>query len=131
MIAKLDTGNELKDSIFGDPVIIVSEDKIKNMIDKELIKILKNEKLEIPHIYMNKIKLISYKTIAGEGIKTGIKLDKLVIYENDKEKECKAIMILSEMIFKNYDALIGKSLLEGGFEYENNSFNKIKNKGTI
>lgn len=131
LIAKLDTGNELKDSIFGDSVIVVSEEKIKNKLDNELIKILNNERLEIPEKYKNRIKLISFKTISGEGIKIGIKLDKVIINAESKNIESRAIMILSDKRFLNYDALIGMNLLEGGFEYEDNSFNKIKNKGII
>ena len=131
LLAKVDTGNELKDSIFGDAVIIVSDEKIKNKLEEELIRILNNERLEIPDKYKNKIKLISFKTISDEGIKIGIKLDKILINKDDKNIESKAIMILSERKFRNYDALIGINLLEGGFEYEDNSFNKIKNKGII
>lgn len=127
LIAKVDTGNELRDSIFGDAVIVVAEEKIKNKIDEELIKILNNERLEIPDRYKNKIKLISYKTISGEGIKIGIKLNKFIIYTETKKIENRATMILTERKFNGYDALIGNSLLEGGFENEDISFNKIKN----
>ncbi|MBO5141844.1 MAG: sigma-E processing peptidase SpoIIGA [Clostridia bacterium] len=131
MLAKLDTGNELRDTLFGYPVIVASEEKIKGKVDEELIKILNNERLEIPEIYKNKIKLISFKTISGEGIKTGIKVDKIIIYEGTKQIEGKAIMILSERDFKKYDLLIGKKVLEGGFYYESDGFNKIENKGII
>lgn len=127
LIAKLDTGNELSDAIFGDAVIVVSEEKIKNKIETELIKILNNERLEIPDKYKNRIKLISFTTISGEGIKIGIKLDKAIIYTENQKIENKAIMVLTESKLKKYDALIGRNLLEGGFKYENNSFDKIKN----
>ena len=40
-------------------------------------------------------------------------------------------MILTERKFKGYDALIGNSLLEGGLENEDISFNKIKNERTL
>ena len=126
-IAKLDTGNELKDSLLGEPVIVISEDKAKKEFDDELIKILNNERLEIPNRYKNKIKLISFNTISDDGIKMGIRLDKVIIEEENKKIESKATMILSKRDFKTYDVLIGKSLLEGGYEYENISFNKIKN----
>ena len=86
LLAMLDTGNQLRDSIFGDAVIVVSEEKIKNKIDDELIKILNNERLEIPEKYKNRIKLISFKTISEEGIKIGIKLDKVII--NTKKHIC-------------------------------------------
>lgn len=131
LIAKVDTGNELRDSIFGDAVIVVSEEKIKNEVEEDLIKILNNERLEIPDRYKNKIKLISYKTISGEGIKIGIKLDKFIIYTENKKIENRATMILTERKFKGYDALIGNSLLEGGLENEDISFNKIKNERTL
>jgi len=131
LIAKLDSGNELKESIFGDSVIVLSEEKVKMKFGEELIKILNNESLEISNKYKNKIKLITFNTIAGEGIKIGIKLDQLIIKTETKTLVTNAIMILSEKSFRNYDALIGKSLIEGGFEYENNAVNKIKNKGII
>ena len=127
LMAKLDTGCNLCDSILGDAVIVVSEEKIKNKIENELIKILNNERLQIPDKYKNKIRLISFKTISGEGIKIGIKLDKVIIYEENKKIETKAVMILTERNFKKYDALIGRNLLEGGYEYENYGFDKIKN----
>lgn len=126
LTAKLDTGNELKDNILGEPVIVVSEEKIKNKIENELVKILNNERLEIPERYKNRIRLISFKTISGEGIKIGLKLDKVIIYTETKNIESNAIMILTERNFRNYNTLIGRNLLEGGFEYESNSFTKIK-----
>lgn len=124
LIAKLDTGNELKDSMFGTSVIVVEESKIKEKVDKELIKVLNNEILEIPEKYKNKIKLISFKTISGEGIKVGIKLDEVCIERENEQIESKAIMVLSKHSFKKYDALIGKELIEGGIRNENISFNK-------
>lgn len=126
LCTKLDTGNELCDSIFGDPVIVVSEEKVKKQLGTELIKILNNERLEIPELYKNRIKLISFKTISGEGIKIGIKLDRIIISTENQKIESKAILILSDRRFKNYDALIGENLLEGGYIYEDISFNKIK-----
>ena len=130
VIAKLDTGNELRDSIFGDSVIIVSEEKVNAVVDEELIKILNNEIFEIPDIYINKIKLISFKTISEVGMKNGIKVKTIINCEN-KKIESKAVMILTKNKFKGYDALIGCELLEGGYEYEDNCINKIKDKGIV
>ena len=113
--AKLDTGNELKDGLFGEPVIVISEEKAKDELSSELIRIMKNERLEIPHQYQNRIKLISFKTISGEDIKIGIKLDYVIISKEDKKIENKAIMILTEQKLNGYDTLIGSNLLEGAY----------------
>lgn len=116
--AKLDTGNELKDSLFGDAVIVVSEDSIKDELNNEIICILKNERLEIPRMYQNKIRLITFRTIAEEGIKTGIKLDSVIIYTKKQEIENQAILILTDKKFNQYDALIGLNLLEGAYQFQ-------------
>lgn len=127
VIAKLDTGNELRDGLFGAPVIVLSEECARRELTEELIKILNNEKLEIPNEYKNKIKLISFETISGDGVKIGVKLDEVIIYEKDKDFVCKAVMILTERKFKGFDVLIGRNLLDGGIENENIGFNKIEN----
>lgn len=114
--AKLDTGNELKDSLFGDAVIVVSEESIKSELNNEVIRILKNERLEIPKTYQNKIRLITFQTINEDGIKTGIKLDSVIIYTQKQKIENQAILILTDKKFNQYDALIGLNLLEGAYQ---------------
>lgn len=116
--AKLDTGNELRDSLFGEAVIVVSEEKAKKELNQELISIMKNERLKIPEQYQNRIKLISFQTIAEEGIKIGIRLDHVVIHLPDKNIENKAILILTNQKLKGYDALIGANLLENAYVCE-------------
>lgn len=114
--AKLDTGNELKDSLFGDAVIVVSEESIKGELNEEIICILRNERLEIPKKYQNKIKLITFQTIAEEGIKMGIKLDYVEIYDRNQKIKNQAVLILTDRKFNGYDALIGMNLLEGAYQ---------------
>lgn len=114
--AKLDTGNELKDSLFGDAVIVASEESIKNELSDDVIRILKNERLEIPKKYQNKIKLITFQTIVEEGIKIGIKLDSVEIYAQNQKIKNQAILILTDKKFNGYDALIGVNLLEGAYQ---------------
>lgn len=115
--AKLDTGNELKDNMFGRDVIIVTEESIKKDFKEDLIHILRNERLIIPEQYRNRIKLITFQTIAGEGIKIGIKIDRIIINIGNEKVENQAILILSDKKFKGYDALIGPNILEGAFQY--------------
>lgn len=116
--AKLDTGNELKDSLFGDAVIVANEEKMKKELSEEIILIMNNERLKIPEQYQKRIKLISFQTISEEGIKIGIKLDKVIINLPEKQLENRAILILSDKVIKKCDVLIGFNLLEGCFEYE-------------
>lgn len=118
LMAKLDTGNELKDHLFGEAVIVANEEKIREELPEDLIAIMKNERLKIPAQYQNRMKLISFQTISGEGIKIGIKLDKIFLQMQGKAMENQAILVLSEQKIRNYDALIGPNLLEGCFEAE-------------
>ena len=116
--AKLDTGNELKDSLFGDAVIVVSEECVKEELGEEIICILKNEKIDIPQQYQSRIKLITFQTIAEEGIKIGIKLDQIIIRTENQILESRAILILTDRKLKSCDALIGVNLLEGAYQYQ-------------
>jgi len=118
--AKLDTGNELKDSLFGDAVIVASEESVKKELEEDLLRVLKNERLEIPKQYQNKIRLITFQTISGQGIKIGIQLDRVILYSQKQKIENQAILILTDKNFKGYDALIGPNLIDGAYQYQNN-----------
>ncbi len=124
--AKLDTGNELRDSIFGTPVIVVEETIVKEIWGEELVKILNNERLAIPKVYQHRIKLISFHTVASEEVRVGIKLDGVTIEKGSKRLEGKAVMILTNAKMKDYQALIGNHLLEECFVYTKNEDSKVK-----
>lgn len=114
--AKWDTGNELKDGIWGEPVIVLSEKKAKENFPETLYRILKNERLEIPKQYQSRIRLISFHTIAGEGMKVGIQLDSVMFQKGNTVYESKAIAMVADQTFFQYDALIGNPLLEKSYE---------------
>ena len=116
--AKLDTGNELKDKLFGKSVIVVSEGNIREHLEKDMLSILKNETIEIPIKYENRIKMIAFRTITEESIKIGIKLDRVIIYMKEGIFENNAVLILTKEKFNGYDALIGLSLLEKAYQLQ-------------
>lgn len=128
--AFIDTGNMLKDSISGESVIFVNEEKLKSELPEETIRILKSQILQLDEKYFGKIKMLTYKSVDGETkIMTGIKAESVTInYKNITVKNTNVIIAMSDTIFNNCEALIGQNIIEEGYVYGNNVAYKIKSK---
>lgn len=128
--AFIDTGNMLKDSISGESVIFVNEEKLKSELPEETIRILKSQILQLDEKYFGKIKMLTYKSVDGEiKIMTGIKAESVTInYKNITVKNTNVIIAMSDTTFNNCEALIGQNIIEEGYVYGNNVAYKIKSK---
>ena len=122
--AYVDTGNMLKEPITNIPVIIVEKEKIKNLINIDLDKIIGGDSQNINKI---KFRIIPFNSIGKQnGMLIGIKTDfvKVMFEEKKKYIEDVIIGIYDKKINKEYSALIGLELLEG--ESENADIRNIK-----
>lgn len=122
--AYVDTGNMLKEPITNIPVIIVEKEKIKNLINIDLDKIIGGDSQNINKI---KFRIIPFNSIGKQnGMLIGIKPDfvKVMFEDNEKYIEDVIIGIYDKKINKEYSALIGLELLEG--ESENADIRNIK-----
>lgn len=128
--AFIDTGNMLKDSISGESVIFINEERLKNELPEETIQILKSQILQLDEKYFGKIKMLTYKSIDGETkIMTGIKAESVTIsYQNIIVKNKNAIIAMSNATFNDCEALIGQNIIEEGQTYGNNVTYKNESK---
>ncbi len=111
--AYIDSGNTLKDPLSKKPVIIVEKTIMEKIINIEEL-LGGDEKL--------KIRLIPFKSIGKQnGMLMGIKPQYIKINYNENKIITKNVIIgiYDKKISKNYSALIGLEILEGGKEYEN------------
>lgn len=129
--AFIDTGNELKDSLTGKPVILVDMDCLKDVLDEEFLNKVNefyNSKdknyinLFLEKNYNLKMRVIKYDTISSKDeALICIVPDNISIISNDKNiiKADAIIGIYPHKISKNndYDALLFKKLLD--WESEN------------
>lgn len=109
----IDSGNTLKDPLSKKPVIIVEKNVIEKIVDVDKL-MGGDENL--------KIRLIPFKSIGKQnGMLIGIKPQYIRIkYNENQVKTCNVIVgIYDKKISKNYSALIGLEILEGGKEHEN------------
>ena len=108
----IDSGNTLKDPLSMKPVIIVEKNAIKEIIDIDNLN-GGDEKL--------KIRLIPFKSIGKQnGMLMGVKPEYIRIKYNDEYVKTSNVIIgiYDKKISKNYSALIGLELLEGGKKNE-------------
>lgn len=85
--ALIDTGNNLKDPISGDPVIVVYYKALKDLLPNDLYQNLNISKSYEDFVkcilnskYKNRIRVIPYNAIGiSNGLITGIKIDKLIV----------------------------------------------------
>ncbi len=109
----IDSGNTLKDPISKKPVIIVEKEVMQEIIDVNKL-IGGDENL--------KIRLIPFKSIGKQnGMLIGIRPEYVKIKYNENQIITKKVIIgiYDKKISKNYSALIGLEILEGGRENEN------------
>lgn len=112
MKAYIDSGNTLKDPLTKKPVIIVEKGIMEKIIDIDNL-IGGDEKL--------KIRLIPFKSIGKQnGMLIGIRPEYVKIKYNENQVITKKVIvgIYDKKISKNYSALIGLEILEGGREHE-------------
>lgn len=116
--AFLDSGNNLKDPLTKEPVIIIEKELIKKVINLENINLGKGGDENI------KIRLIPFKSIGKQnGMLIGVRANYIVIKYDGEEviKKDVIIGIYEKQISKSYSALIGLNLLNGGNSNEYNS----------
>ena len=109
----IDSGNTLKDPISKKPVIIVEKEVMQEIVDVNKL-IGGDENL--------KIRLIPFKSIGKQnGMLIGIRPEYVKIKYNENQIITKKVIIgiYDKKISKNYSALIGLEILEGGRENEN------------
>ena len=109
----IDSGNTLKDPISKKPVIIVEKEVMQEIVDVNKL-VGGDENL--------KIRLIPFKSIGKQnGMLIGIRPEYVKIKYNENQIITKKVIIgiYDKKISKNYSALIGLEILEGGRENEN------------
>lgn len=110
--AKIDTGNTLKETFSGLPVVIVKKSDFEKYYGNFMLKI--NKFLNCSNLNLDvKFRLIPYKTILGDGVLPAFKPDYVYFIEENKKVKKNAYVAVSENFVENseFDALINCELL--------------------
>lgn len=97
--AMIDTGNLLKDPISKMPVIIVQKEKMKDIIQKQILDNLENIIYgtyleEIEQDYIQRLKLIPYSSLGNQnGMLIGFKPDEITLEQDGIETKQKNVII--------------------------------------
>lgn len=121
--AIVDTGNMLKEPLTGNSVVVVEKTSLYDLLPKEILNntesILGGDFNKIPENikkeYVQKLKIIPFSSLGKQnGMLVGIKPDKLIIINEEKEEEKDNIVvaIYNKSLTKRgeYNALIGIEL---------------------
>lgn len=122
--AYIDSGNMLKEPITKVPVIIVEKEKVNNLKNIDLNKVIGGDDKNIENL---KFRIIPFTSIGKQnGMLIGIKPDFIKIIIDDTEIEIENVIIglYDKKISKDYQALIGLELLEG--EEKNANIRTVK-----
>lgn len=127
MKAYIDSGNMLKEPITKLPVIIVEKEKVENLVNIDLEKVLGGDE---ENIEKTKFRIIPFNSIGQQnGMLIGVKSDFVKVKFDDTERYIEDVIIgiYDKKINKNYSALIGLELLEE--EKVKNNYNFTYTKG--
>ena len=91
--------------------------------------LLKGEIDKIEYHLLKDIRVVNYAVMnEKEKVTYGLKVKNVKISNRERMINRDVVIILSTQCFENYDALIGLSVLEGGFENGNITTNESKSK---
>ncbi len=117
----VDSGNLLRDMLTGNPVIVCSFDKIKNLFDDRMQYILSKKNFEmgfyediITSGFSSRFRLIPFDSLGSSGIMTAFVLDSAVIKTKDKEQRIDDIIMAithKKIASGEFDVLISPELV--------------------
>ena len=99
----MDTGNSLTDNLSDRPVILINQALAFRLLEQELTL------NTVPKNDLRGFRVIPYHSVGSEGLLPAFKAD-YIILNNKKIYSC--IIAVTTTDFKDYDGLIGESLLE-------------------
>lgn len=117
--ALIDTGNSLRDTFSGSPVIVAEYNFLKEILSDELDEYMKDsnclETDKISDKYKGKIRLIPFNSIGGEGLLKAFRPDSIKIYYKKRYIIINSIYVAVKNISLSngeYVAIINPSMLD-------------------
>lgn len=112
-----DTGNKLRDMFSDLPVAIINEEKVREILPKNLELCLAGmgiENLNTSKEFSEKFRVIPYHVIGGGGVLPALKCDRAELYKNHKKIwENKCIIGISKEIFDDdINGIIGEDFIK-------------------
>jgi len=117
----IDTGNSLKDCFTGEPVAVVEEGYIRDLLPDEIKTFVKNKKIPENEEYIKTLRLIPCSTVNGEGVLASVRCERIrVFYKNEIYISEKPFVAVSNTQISSgeYFAVIGPDLLEASEKHE-------------
>ncbi len=127
--ALIDTGNSLKDSFTGDPVVVVQGDYIKSILPDEVRKFAENKKIPENEDYIKQVRLIPCSTVNGEGVLASVRSESVrIFYKKEIYISKRSFIAVSQNPLSSgeYFALISGEMLEASEKYEELSSNQLE-----
>jgi len=96
----VDSGNMLRDTLSGSPVIVCDIEKVRPILNDELERILCRQNFEsgfyadiINSPYKNRFRVIPFESLSGSGVMAALVLDKAEITVGNKKSEIKGVIM--------------------------------------
>lgn len=112
LIALMDSGNSAKEPITGNPVVIIENSFLYDLVPKDVLDKIEKDDFEVEDKWKKRIKLIPLSTVNSENkIMKGIKVDSLIVTVKEDKKCINNIVVVgcNKKLSKEgkYQALIG------------------------
>lgn len=116
---EVDTCNNLKEPFSNLPVVVVSRQKIKDIVPGNILNVFSLEGEEIsysslPQKWRRRVRMIPFKTVSGEGILPAFKPDSVIIRSpsGDVYKDAYIAICPDSSFNKELEALVSPELVE-------------------
>ena len=118
ILAKIDTGNALKEPFSHFPVLVAEYQKIEPIVPKELIPALFINKKSYSTNISTKIRMIPFHAVGGQGILPAFQPDRATILTENSKIELKDlyIAVYRQKLSDTFQALINPEMLSQGIQ---------------
>jgi len=117
----VDSGNMLKDTISGAPVIVCDFDKVSCLLDSELKEIMRKQNFELGFYsaiagsrYKNRFRVIPFESVGGSGVMAALVMDRAVITSAGEKREVPDVIVAvthKKIAGGEFDVLLNPELI--------------------
>lgn len=111
--ALVDTGHSIRDNLANSPVVIISQDKMKDMLGKDFDAFFKGNIVPDSFLFP-RYRIIPCKTVGGNALLKAVRIDSMSVHRRDTvyKIDCPILAMSIANLGGDYDAIVGTDILQ-------------------
>ncbi|MBR5451438.1 MAG: sigma-E processing peptidase SpoIIGA [Clostridia bacterium] len=111
--ALVDTGHNIRDNLANSPVVIISRDKMKDLLGKDFDAFFEGN-IAPDSFLFPRYRIIPCKTVGGNALLKAVRIDSMSVHRRDTvyKIDCPILAMSIASLGGDYDAIVGTDILQ-------------------